>query len=474
MAGARFEQLVEELSVLYSKVDLRLACFRRGDEWINYATSIRFFHTGPTTVPLAEPIVTRQFRTFHTGGTMEDDWKDFQRSIASGTIQLQDDLAVSMQLATSLESLNCNLTKYSSYFIEREWPQYNGAINRRDAGPNQETMDQASFDVRKLGYRDIYQAISNCLQVYFDQSMNAGYDIFVCLPVYAKINSIAFDGSTLTSALSFHDRLDGARLIVQLLPGEGWGARSGPPKETVELTLKSSEAEKLGDSINRVTFSSKLQQASINDFIDFRLLFGGLVLDEESQQQVSRLLLKHPNKLFGVEFPLMWVLDRFCSVDSLSKQLLSPEKVKRSGKVFERAVSWLLASSGVFCVLKLDEFEKLTIKDTKFTKGTVDLLAFAPAYSVIYVISCTVTLPQDKDIAGIMECADYLTKEIFGNRPIKLQPALVTSKTDTSRVREECIKRSVQLVDGNDMKSLIQKLRLDDTKGFRGFWGLHD
>lgn len=473
MAGARFGQLVEELSFLYNKVDLRLACFRRGDEWINYATSIRFYNTGPTTVPLAEPIVTRQFRTFHTGGTVEDDWKDFQQSIAAGKIQLQDDLAVSMQLATNLESLNCNLTKYSSYFIEREWPQYDGAINRRDAGPNQETMDRASFDVRNLGYRDIYQAISSSLQVYFDQNMNAGYDIFLCLPVYAKINSIAFDGSTLTSAISFHHQLDGARLVVQLLPGEGWGARSGPLKEKVEWTLKSSEAEKLDNSINRVTFSSKLQQAAINDTIDFRLLIGGLVLDEESHQQVSRLLLKHPNKLFGVEFPLMSVLDRFCSVDSLTKQLLSPERVKRSGKVFERAVSWLLASSGAFCVLKLDEFEKLTIKDSKFTEGSVDLLAFAPAYSVIYVISCTVILPQDKDIVGIMECADYLSKEIFGNRPTKLQPALITTKTDTGRVREECIKKGVQLIDGNNMKNLIEKLRLGDVKGFLGFWGLY-
>ncbi|MGA8856166.1 MAG: hypothetical protein WB643_03260, partial [Candidatus Bathyarchaeia archaeon] len=63
--------------------------------------------------------------------------------------------------------------------------------------------------------------------------------------------------------------------------------------------------------------------------------------------------------------------------------------------------------------------------------------------------------------------------EIFGNRPTKLQPALITTKTDTGRVREECIKKGVQLIDGNDMKNLIEKLRLGDVKGFLGFWGLY-
>jgi hypothetical protein len=471
MSSIKFEQLIGELSSRFDRVDVRFACFRKGDEWVNYAASIRFLCADTSTVPKAKPIVTQHFRTCYAGGTIEDDWKDFQQAFASGKVQLQG-VTVTMQPAVDLATLNCNLSKYSTYFTEKEWPQYSAAINRRDAGPDQETMNRASFEVTELGYRDIYQAVSTSLRVYLDQSMNVGYDIFVSVPIYAKIDSIAFDGSVLMSIISFHDRLDGARLIVHLLPGDGWGPRSGPIKEDYALYLKSTEAENLGNSIRRVTLTTKLREAGINDRVDCRLLLGGLILDEESDQ-VSRLLLKHPDKIFGVEFPLLSVLDRFCSVDNLSKQLLSPEKLKRSAKLFERAVSWLLASSGAFCVVKLDDFEKLIIKDSNFTKGSADLLAYAPAYSVVYVISCTVTLPQDRDIAGIMECADYLSKEIFADRPTKLRAVLVTAQTDTIRVREECIKRGVQLVDGNDMMSLVEKLRLSDAKGFRGFWGLY-
>lgn len=471
MSAVRFGQLVGELSPFFDVVDVRFACFRKGDEWINYAASIRFLCSGTSAVLRAKPIVTPYFRTCYAGGAMTDEWKDFQQAFASGRVQLQE-LTVTMHPAVELASLNLNLSKQSTYFTEKEWPQYSAAINRRDAGPDQETMNRASSDVIKLGYRDIYQAISTSLRVYLDQSMNASYDVFVSVPIYAKIDSIAFDGSALTSTISFHDRLDGARLIIHLLSGDGWGPRSGPIKEEYEMPLKTSEVERFGNSINRVALSTQLREASINDQIDCRLLLGGLILHEESDQ-VSRLLLKHPNKIFGVQFPLMSVLDRFCSLDDLSKQLLSPEKLKGSSKVFERAVSWLLASSGAFCVVKLDEFEKLIIKDSKFTKGSADLLAYAPAYSVIYVISCTVTIPQDRDIADVIECADYLSKEIFGDRRTKLLPALVTTKTDTGRVRDECVKRGVQLVDGNGIKSLMEELRLGDVKSFLGFWGLY-
>ncbi len=347
--------------------------------------------------------------------------------------------------------------------------QYGGAINRGDAGPDQETLDRASFDVRTLGYRDIYQAVSSCLQVHLDQSMNAGYSIFVSLPVYARIDAVSFDGSTFSSTISFHDRFNSARLVVHLLSGEGWGARSGPPKEEYEFCLKNIGVEKLGNSINRVTLSTKLQHWAIHDHIDARLLLGGLNLDEEGRE-LSGLLLKHPNRVFGVEFPLRLVLDRFCSVEDLSKQLLSPEKVSRPSRVFERAVSWLLSSSGVFCVVKLDEFEKLIIKESKFTKGSADLIAYAPQYSTIYVVSCTMDLPQDKEISSIKECAEYLSQELFDGNSGKVRAAMVTTKIDTSHAREECNKRSVQLVDGSELRSLMQMLSIGDAEGFRRFW----
>ena len=464
--------MLTEIQTEKGKVDVFTSQFSLNGVWATTRPILTFLSyqiESIAALPQTKKIVTPQFRTCYATGTLEDDWKDFQQSMTKGKIQLQE-LVVTMQPLPDLNALSCNLSKQPSYFIEREWPQYTGLVSRPDPGPDRETVDRASFEVRKLGFRDVYQAVGHALQLYFQENLNVS--LFVSLPVYAKINSVAFDGSTLTSKVSFHDKLDGAKLVVQLLPGEGWGPRIGQPKELVESSLEISKAEKLGNSINRYTFSKRMPQAAFNDQIDFRLLLGGLILDEESNQ-VSRLLLQHPNKLFGVEFPLMPVLDRFCSLAEFSRQLLSPEKFKRSGKVFERAISWLLASSGTFCVLKLDEFEKLSIKDSKFAVGSVDLLAYAPQYSAIYVISCTVTLPQDKEIAGIRECADYLTKEVFRDRPVRLQATLVTAKTDTSRVREECIKRGVQLVDGNEMKNLIESLRLGDANGFRGFWGLH-
>lgn len=120
MSAVKFGQLLEELSHFFSRVDVRFACFRQGDEWVNYASSIRFLCDGSTTVRRTKPIVTRCFRTYYASGTVEDDWKDFQQAFASGKVELQE-VPVAIKPVPDIASLNCGLSRYSTYFIEKEW-----------------------------------------------------------------------------------------------------------------------------------------------------------------------------------------------------------------------------------------------------------------------------------------------------------------------------------------------------------------
>lgn len=153
MVEIGFKELFQELSPRFDDVDVRFACFRHGAEWVNYASSIRFLSSGIPTAPKVPPIVTSLFRTFYSGGTVEDDWRDFEQAFANGKVQLQED-DVTLRPAVDVTSLNLSLSKQSTIFTEKQWPQYSAAINRRDPGPDQKTLSTASSDVRRLGYRD--------------------------------------------------------------------------------------------------------------------------------------------------------------------------------------------------------------------------------------------------------------------------------------------------------------------------------
>lgn len=465
-------EIIKQLSFQYRSIDVRVACSRLGGDWASILTAIRFSYNTPDMLPIPDMIQTDDFKTiFWPLGI--DRWNQLRNAFVSHQLKVGDDIVNMERETADVDTISYNLTPRSSYFQEYEWPQYDGAMIRHSDIPGQERINAITQQLRAKDYNDIYQAISQSLRVHYNQSSNNNQYLMIALPVYAKIEEYHYDGDQLRANIKFHERLKVCRILAQLLPGESYSVRTAPRKQQFARSLADYQATpSLQKDFFTATVSDKLPGGVFSDSLYLGLRLDGVIVDEH-YDQVERCLHKFPEKLFGNAFPMVNVLERFCSFKEFANQLLSPESCKDPARVFERAVSWLLASSGVFCVLKLDEFEKLTIKDSKFDKGSVDLLAFAPLYSALYVVSCTLGLPQEKEISNIRECSEYLSRELFPDRPVKLLAVLITTKMDTSRARDECVKRGIQLVDGTELRNLVEKLRLGDAKGFISFWGLN-
>jgi len=474
MPSAKLSEVLEHLSSLYNSVDLRIACCKYDQRLINILTTIRFSdeHADDLRTKLPSPVQTEDFRTILCPLEVAH-WKELRKDIASGKLEVQGtsvDLGV---VERHIDSANCNLMQYrSSYFLEQDWPEYIATLNRPPDMPIQQHLERIAAQVRKLDYRDAYQAISESLRVYFSPNMNLANDLFLALPVYAKIEGIDFDDELVSLDLGFHEKLKDARLVVQLLTAEAYSGRSGPKKDGIVRTLAHCSGSPIERNFCQTKVSGRLTGAAFDDYLEVRMNYEGLEIGEESHQ-VRRYLRKYPGKFLGTDFPLARVLSRFLPPEKLKEELVSPEKFKgrrlTPGSSFERGVGWLLGISG-FTVVKLDENEKLREPETNVEIGAVDIIAYSPQYATLLAVSCTMAVPSNEDVAKIKECAKRLGEE-FPRALIRVIPVLVTSRTETPL--DPSMKQGARVVDGNELSDLLEKVRLGDGEGVRTFWGLY-
>lgn len=465
-------ELLKRLSFQYRSIDVRIACFRLGDNWGGILTAVRFSYKTSEELAFPGAIQTEDFKIVFWPLEIER-WDQLRNAFASHRLEVGDDVINLERELVDIDAISCNLTPRSSYFQEYDWPQYDGAMIRHSDTANQQQINAMTDQLRARDYNDIYQAISDTLRVHYNQSSNNNQYILVTLPVYAKIDRFVYDGEKLQADVKFHERLKVCRIVAQLLPGEGYSVRTAPKKQQFSRSLGDFQAAPSGQKgFFSTTISDRLPGGVFSDSLYLGLRLDGIIVDEH-HDQIERCFRKFPKKLFGQAFPLMTILNRFCSIEEFTNQLLAPEGIKDSARIFERAVSWLLTTCGMFCVLKLDEYEMFRVSGSKFEIGDVDLVAYAATYGAIYLVSCKTTIPNEEDVAKIKECADRLSKEKFSSTTVRLQPVVATPKTDVGRLREECDRQSVRLIDGNDLQNLMEKLRIGDVDGLKGFWGFY-
>jgi hypothetical protein len=440
--------------------------------WYNYLTAIRFTNEDPIVIKTRQPedITLSEFKIVDWALGI-DKWDDVRNCLSASKLEF-DGNEILLGQPTEVGSISCNLSPGSSYFLDSNWSYYDGDYPRRPPSmPDPELWRRSEAEFRALGFRDSYQAIGESLGIQLSQSVNARSEIIVGAPVYAKTSSVSFDGQTVLVRLTIHEKLSNAKLIVDLMRGREYGLTAGQKKNGFVKELNSCEFTKT-DQFRNITLKHSFADVDLTGALEMRLIRGSLPL-ENQVFQVPSLLREHPSVLYGTDFPLAKVLDRFCGFDDLSKHVLSPESIKNAAKIFERGLAWLLAISGLFIVIKLDEYDNLKIRETKFDLGAVDLLAYSIHSGEILLVSCKTNIPDDTKIAEIKQCASRLVKEGVLSGSTKFIPLLATPRDVPQSVIETGKKDGVRIIDAEDLKTLLDCVQVGNAEKLCQFWGVN-
>jgi hypothetical protein len=74
----------------------------------------------------------------------------------------------------------------------------------------------------------------------------------------------------------------------------------------------------------------------------------------------------------------------------------------------------------------LGEYESLRVAESRFQRGSVDILAFNATRNLMLIVGCTLSAPRDEDFANIVTLRTIFLEEIFAGSVISIIPVIFT------------------------------------------------
>jgi len=466
------KDVLKRMQGIYKTIDLRVACFRENVEWENALTAIRFSHLKATEVRDIYDGLRRKW-----GGKVDtprlkvacqalpiSKYSELTKELLEGTLSLKK-LTVKFEGKRDIDSWNCNLTEYPHYLRKLEkWKTFEGAISTStDIRPKMQRVDS---DAKSLGFADIYSCMNEWLQSQLSHLETV--DTIFSAPVYAIIDDVDVKDLTVKVKISSHIKMARSlHLDLLQLKGRGfWGQsieKTGELISTSRKHLIDEKSVKLDPSFLAYEANYEIPSWNLTDFPDARLIYDKVEILEIDKKE-ERALAKIKEGKAPATNPFFWLFDRFCDYDELINQLKDPqgvatEKKCEPSKIFERAVSWLLALCGLQAI-KLDEYEKFKPKAGKSEYDSVDIIVYSNEKSLIILSSCTTGLPKlNEDVPRLLDLKKRLEEDLFKETSMKLAPVIFSSKRMVGPVKDDAAKYNVKVIDSSDAESMVMHLR---------------
>jgi len=457
---------------VYKAIDLRTACFREDAEWENILTVIRFSHLETTGVSEIYDSLRRKWREEVDKPRLKvvcqalpiSKYSDLARELLEdGTLSLNE-LTVRFEGKKDIDSWNCSFADYPHYLrgVEK-WKAFDGVTSRSTS--IHQRLERIDPDAMSLGFADIYNCINEWLQSRFSSQVST--DITLCAPVYAIIDDVDVKDTKIRVKISSHRTMMNS-LHLNLLQWKGrrfWGQSMERTDELSSTSKKDLINEKPVDvdpSFQICVIYHEFPFLSPSDFLDVRLIYDRVEPLEVDRKEEA--LARFKERRTPSANPFFSVYDRFCDYDELISQLKDPRSVATNRKqepsrIFERAVSWLLALCGLQTI-KLDEYEKFRPRAGKSEYDSVDIIAYSREKSLIVLASCTIGLPDlNEDVPRVLEVTRRLEEELFKETSIKLVPVIFSCYRELTPVKKEAIQYDVKVIDSNDAERMVILLR---------------
>lgn len=417
MSVITVSEVVKAFCSSFKSIDLKTVAVRPENQWVNLITSIFLSSKAPEEIDAKQeklikklPEKTDKFGFFLSCYDIKKLSYLFGQ-ISKGkipttriSIKFQDITAIKCREINPYELKAVNYIP-SHLKENEEWrligAEAKGQVeDRRNLWSIAENQDRA---VRLLNFKDIYELIEETLGIR-DFARGNDMDFIIGIPMPARIVGASLSDSSVKvkSKKAFNLKDLQLNLTVQGVR-LGGGFYETASRYTKSVSRARAELKSLpGYKFCFVTDSIQVNNLMPHDLIDVKLihkLIPTLNLDER------RLTAPLKN---AVE-PFAKALASFCSLEDFKKRLLNPEQIRRgrmkTSEIFENAVAWLLSLVG-FSVVQLKDFESLRVPETKYERGSIDMIAYRENECLL-LVDCDTSIPESKKIGSMIAVKNY-------------------------------------------------------------------
>lgn len=463
MSTITVSEVVKAFYSSFKSIDLKTVAVRPENQWVNLITSIFLSSKAVKEINAEQEKLTESL----PAGTDKFDiflaCYPFKRlsylfdQIRKGKIPFTR-LPIEFGDITAIECREINpyelrVERYlPSYLKENEEWRLIGAEakgqveDRRNLWSIAKNQDRA---IRLLNFKDIYELIEEALGIR-DFARGNDRDFIIGIPMPARIASASLSDSAVKVKTKkvFNLKNLQLNLTVQRVETRGYMfetvLRGTKPVSRARAELKRLPAHEFC----YITDSIQVTNLMPHDLIDVKLIhkrIPTLNLDER------RLTAPLKN---AVE-PFAKTLTSFCSLEDFKKQLLNPEKIVKGrmkiNTIFENAVAWLLSLVG-FSVAQLKDFETLRVPETKYERGSIDMIAYRENECLL-LVDCDTSIPEDKKIRSMIALKNYF-KFIQDEHGIPHIASLIFSPRECGEITVD--RQAIKIVDRDQIIRIFE------------------
>jgi hypothetical protein len=368
-------------------------------------------------------------------------------------------------------------TNYSAIWPQPVWPTLEASVNTistSDASKNPQykiNAESIQRAVSKLGYSGTLDAMAGLLGIKIGQG-TPGFDVFVAVPVVAKITDAAIfprDGIVEATGVC-HPSLGSFRMF-----GSSYGS-TGEPRERIAFQVEDSKSS---DTLRRFTSRGRVPMSKIYDHLEVKLVHDDLG-EVYSHTWRTRDLI--PEQYAN---PLYFLLTKFCPPDRLHSLVVRPHSVPpqktKPQKEFEQHVAWVLGCYG-FATIVLGTHEDLVAEETKVKRGSLDLLAYHPIRKLVLLGGCTLNVPKEQDYSQLVSVRAMLLEDWNRDLPFSCDVVMFTAAPSCPARSNPTILDSfislpsdgdVRVIDGNGLSEALTLLQeRKEEQFFKRFAGM--
>ena len=464
MVEVTLSEVLRAFSPAFKSLDVRIVAVKLNGKWRNVITSIFPSWKSPEEVKSEQQQIKEMLK--NTGNFRIFLLCSFFKDYVSLFDQLEKgEIVVHGRAKIIFGEFDVYGLKVDQFYLRapdfvkevKEWKLVGSkATARKDDGiwPIVESQNDSA---RLLGFEDAYEFINETLRIKgFNRKKPEA--LIIGIPVPARIVKASFSNSTLKVKSKKHFLLNDLQLNVSL--------------ERVD------SRNYFGNVWRNVAYVNKCKRLSESDFCFVKdsiqvpnprpddTIKVELIHRKAPTLTMDKTRLRVP--LENAVEPFAKSLFRFCPVDEYEKRLFTPEQYKKSSKVFEDAVAWLLALIG-FSVAQLRNFEKLKVRETGYERGSIDIIAHRENECVL-LIDCDTSVPDDKKLGYLDEVRNYISSFITDKHRLPRVISVLISPREYSEPSNDLNLRIVGRFQIERIFAEAMKGNSDEARGILGCW----
>jgi hypothetical protein len=487
------QEITEAFGAIYNSIDLRTVAVQQGGSWVNILTVVRVAQEPPAQIDKRHA----ELKSLHVLPELADvrimlsskpfsEWEVLRDDLKNSILRSHPGAEVKLTGSLDIYSKYGNVARHHNVLRavqDWDWPTCEISFAHNPAKWEQLGLGdrlsllsarKLSQQISQFGHSNVFDAIDAFMEFSMSFVQNPGLEFYVSVPIFAAIDSVEVkpDGNLLRVRGRFHARMANVQFFAV--------CRDSPsstgllPKATLPLDAQDVHGSKNAEVREVLATAVLPASVTLSDFVEVKAVTTLGDVDAVQAQVRSLLPLQHVQPLYHA---LTW----FRSPTELREALASPHTGRKAKprswdlqRLFERDVCWFLSCFG-FATVMLSEFESLKGPDSKFERGSLDILAYSESRKLMLIVGCTLNAPKDSDFTNISTLRTIFLDEILPGSNTSLIPVIFSGLKSCQSYWEQTFADygttfcTVPILDGSRREAALQLLESKQEQAFYDF-----